>query len=141
MKRLPILALLLSGLISLGSCKKDQDPQTATGTDLPGTWRLIGRQCYCSPAPLPHETVAFTDSTYRFVGSSQPGFTSGFYTRVPVTICGLPTPTPGLRLTDALANGGQRQAQYLIHGDTLVLDYGSPCDAPRDTYVRQRQPQ
>ena len=138
MKRISILALLLGGLVSFGSCEKDQDPQVVTGTGLPGTWQLISRQCYCSPTPLPKETVTFTDSTYRFAGSNRTLFVSGFYTRAAVKTCGLPTPEPGLHLANAVANIAPSQVQAILQGDKLVLDYGSPCDAPRDTYVRVR---
>ncbi|GAB2863893.1 hypothetical protein [Hymenobacter ruber] len=131
-----ILLLLVSA--SCSSCKKDTDPQADTG--LIGTWRLVSRQCYCAPTPLPNETLTLTATTFAFnrVGP-QPGagpYTNGSYQPAAVALCGLPNTSAGIRLTDAVANIGPRDVQYTLQADTLNLDYGSPCDAPRDTYVR-----
>jgi hypothetical protein len=130
--------LFLSGLASLSSCKKYTDPQADSG--LIGTWRLVNRQCNCAPTPLPNETLTFTATTFAFnrfaphLGYDL--FMSGTYQPAAVKLCGLPTSNPGLRLTDAVANIGPRDLQFTLQADTLVLDYGSPCDSPRDTYVR-----
>ncbi|GAB3869510.1 hypothetical protein GCM10028824_16610 [Hymenobacter segetis] len=131
-----LLLLLVSA--SFSSCKKDSEPRADSG--LIGTWRLVNRQCYCAPTPLPNETLTFTATTFTFSRfAPQPApypFTNGTYQPAAVTLCGLPNPGAGLRLTDAVANIGPRDVQFTIQADTLVLDYGSPCDAPRDTYVR-----
>ncbi|GAB3856734.1 hypothetical protein GCM10028822_29460 [Hymenobacter terrigena] len=138
MKRLAFFLLVISP--SFSSCKKDSDPQADAG--LIGTWRLVGRQCYCVATPLPNETLTFTATTFSFnrFGPQPvpaPGlFTNGTYQPAAVTLCGLPNASAGLRFTDAVANIGPRDAQFKLQADTLVLDYGSPCDAPRDTYVR-----
>ena len=132
MKKTPVLFVGL--LLGLTGCKSTDTPAPDSG--LEGTWRLTNRQCYCTPAPVPNETVTFTDSSYRFVGSNRTLFVSGFYTKAAVAICGVPKTAPGLRLTDALATLAPSDVQAFLNGDTLVLDYGSPCDAPRDTYVR-----
>ncbi|MDB5267831.1 MAG: hypothetical protein JWP58_871 [Hymenobacter sp.] len=134
----PTLLLLVSA--SLSSCKKDAAPQA--NSSLIGTWRLVSRQCYCAPTPLPNETLTFTATTFMFNRfAPQPGyelFMSGTYQPVAVTLCSLPTASAGLRLSDAVANIGPRDVQFTIQADTLKLDYGSPCDAPRDTYVREQ---
>ena len=130
--------LLLLVSVGFSSCKKDADPRSDSG--LIGTWRLVNHQCYCAPTPLASETVTFTATTFTFSRfAPQPGyglFMSGTYEPANVTLCGLPNPGAGLRLTDAVANIGPRDVQFTIKVDTLILDYGSPCDAPRDTYVR-----
>lgn len=133
MKRLAFLLLVSA---SFSSCKKDADPQA--DASLIGTWRLVNRQCYCALLPLPNETVTFTATTFAFTRPTPNPylFTNGTYQPAAVTLCGLPNPGAGLRLTDALANIGPRDVQFTIKADTLVLDYGSPCDAPLDTYVR-----
>ena len=135
MKRFAYLLLVTA---SLSSCKKDTDPAADSG--LIGTWRLVNRQCYCALISLPIENLTFNASTYAFSRSTpNPSsllFTNGTYQAAAVSLCGLPTPGAGLRLTDANANIGPRDVRFTIQADTLVLDYGSPCDAPLDTYVR-----
>lgn len=137
MKRplIPVLVMLV-----LASCQKKTTVAPCDG--LEGTWRLVKHQCYCSPAPLPIETLTLTATTFAFsrVGpqpAPQPAlFMSGTYHQDTVKVCGLATARLGLRLTDAVANIGPRDVLYTLQGDTLVLDYGGPCDAPVDTYVR-----
>ncbi|MGY3089575.1 hypothetical protein ACVWYF_002623 [Hymenobacter sp. UYAg731] len=136
MKRFALLLLMTSAGFS--SCKKDTDPQA--DANLIGTWRLVNRQCYCAFLSLPNETLTFTATTFAFSRvAPQPGyglFTGGTYQPATVALCGRPTAGAGLRFADAVANVGTCDAQFTIQGDTLVLDYGSPCDAPLDTYVR-----
>lgn len=60
---------------------------------------------------------------------------------VATAICGATGPTPVLRFSPAtvLPIGTPPQTHHAVatlSGNTLLLDYGSPCDAPRDTYQR-----
>lgn len=134
--RFSTLLFVLLASASFSNCKKESElrPDSA----LVGTWRLVNRQCYCAPAPLPNETLTFTTNTFAFTRPTPNPylFTNGTYQPAAVALCGLATSAVGLRLTDAVANIGPRDVQYKLQADTLVLDYGSPCDAPRDTYVR-----
>ena len=121
-------------LLSLLSCQKEK----ATPS-LEGTWRLINRQCYCAPAPVPDETVTFTATRFTFFRGNR-GMRLGDYAlgtaAVPCFTNG--TRGPALLLTDSNATtiSGPPTVQYHFNGNTLVLDYGGPCDAPVDTYER-----
>lgn len=134
------LPALLGATLALAACHKECDIAPATGTGLAGRWQLSSRQCYCAPAPTPNETVTFTDTSYSFFKDGRPT-TNGTYATASGAICGVTGPTPVLRLSPAIAPtiGIPPQTQNAIAtltGNTLVLDYGSPCDAPRDTYQR-----
>lgn len=138
--RLPLFALLLiSGVGNLTGCKK-----TAAGAEdgLVGTWRLTNRQCYCPPnLPVPNETVTFTATTYSFYRNGVLA-TAGDYRSATATPCGSTSPVPGLQFAPTYPSSpavrlGTTRAAVTRTGNTLVLDYGSPCDAPRDTYERQ----
>ena len=107
--------------------------ESATGTGLEGSWKLIDRQCYCAPAPTPNETAVFTSTSYSFFTSGQLA-TRGTYASQPIKTCN--APTTGLRFTEAVLANGTHDAIFTLRNDTLVLDYGSPCDAPRNTYRR-----
>ncbi|MDO7852996.1 hypothetical protein [Hymenobacter convexus] len=131
--RLPLLFSLIAAL-ALVSCAPDEEEATPTQVGLAGNWRLVHRLCYCTPGPPPNETATFTDTRFSFFKNNQP-ISSGTYSAASVTACGIPMPAPGIRLVDA-ANLGTRDAIITQHGDSLVLNYGGPCDAPVDTYLR-----
>lgn len=127
-------AWALLGLpLVFGGCK--EDPDALPG--IIGTWQLTHRQCFCAPAPVPNETVEFTGDEFAFYTDGQ--LTSrGTYTFTTGSVCGGNTPVPVVRFTQTAGStiGGPLQATYELNGpgQTLVLDYGSPCDAPRNTY-------
>ena len=130
--RLSLLFSLAVGVV-LASCSSDEEA-TPREEGLAGNWRLVYRQCYCIPGPPPNETATFTDTHFSFFKNNQP-LSSGTYSAASVTSCGIPTPAPGIRLVDA-TNLGTRDAIITQRGDSLVLNYGGPCDAPVDTYLR-----
>ena len=121
-------------VISLASCQKNSS--VTPTTTLEGTWQLTNRQCYCVATPLPSEAVVFTAGSFTILKNNRLS-SSGSYLRTVAPFCG-GTPIPALELRPT--TGNPRSAQLTVSGDTLTLDYGGPCDAPRDTYVRQRQP-
>jgi hypothetical protein len=127
-----LLICALVAVVGLASCSPD-DEATPYHEGLVGSWRLVHRQCYCIPGPPPNETATFTATDYTFLKNSQP-VSSGSYSAVSATVCGIPTPAPGLRFVDATL--GTRDAIIALRGDSLVLNYGGPCDAPVDTYLR-----
>ena len=137
MSRKCLLPVVLSGLLlPFASCQKESAPKPANA-GLTGTWQLTSHQCYCAAAPLPNQTVTFTATDVTFFENGRPT-RHGQYTRVsavPTCIAGSPS-APTLRLNFASANMGPQEAQYRLSGDILTLDYGSPCDAPLDTYQR-----
>lgn len=128
------LSLTLAVAIALAGCSKD-NCSTPSGESLVGTWKLVERQCYCVPGPTPNETVTFTPTTFSFFANGQLRNT-GTYASATVTICGMSNPAPGLLFSSNQPNVGSPESQYTLTGNLLVLDYGGPCDAPRDTYVR-----
>lgn len=127
------LSLAVAAASILAGCSKDASKPTSK--DLVGTWKLVDRQCYCVPAPTPDETVVFTAATFTFFANGQLKST-GNYMPAKVTVCGVSTPSPGLRFSSTQPATGSPEVQYTITGDRLILDYGGPCDAPRDTYER-----
>ncbi|WP_460550950.1 hypothetical protein [Hymenobacter daeguensis] len=133
MKRLFLPSLLAAAGISLASCSKDHSAPSGEG--LVGTWKLVDRQCYCVPAPTPHETAVFTPTAFAFTANGQLK-SSGTYAPATVSVCGMAGSGPGLRLSSNQPNVGSPEVQYTLTGNRLILDYGGPCDAPRDTYER-----
>ncbi|MBJ6108200.1 hypothetical protein JAO73_04205 [Hymenobacter sp. BT523] len=136
------LRLLWAALAGFGllSCDTSDDAAPeAVGTGLPGTWQLVKLECECLPG-VPPETAEFTDSTFAVYSNGQ--LTArGSYTAVPgIITCGTTNnSTPGLRFTEKLTTPFFRHdAQVTVQGNTLVLDYGLPCDYPRKTYRRLR---
>lgn len=132
-----LLPVVLSGLLlPFASCQKESAPKPASA-DLAGTWQLTSHQCYCEAAPLPNQAVTFTATDVTFFENGRPT-RHGHYalvSAVPACIAGSTT-APTLHLDFTPANTGPQEAQYSLSGDILTLDYGSPCDAPRDTYQR-----
>ena len=127
------LLLLLGVAISFAGCKKDPEPVI---DGLTGTWQLASRQCYCTPGPVPSETLFITASGFALLEKGQ--FTaSGTYTFTTATICGSQTPAPALGLTATTGAWHRGTPVFQLTGNELVLDYGSPCDALRDTYRRR----
>lgn len=133
----PVLA---SALLSLVSCQKEA---TAPSTTLEGTWRLTSRQCYCQPAPVPDETVTFTPNRFTFFNGNRATRLGrySFTTGSPLCLTnGNVIPVvrfaTELQFPDTTANPYSTDVQYTIKGNTLTLDYGSPCDFPLDTYER-----
>jgi hypothetical protein len=133
---LAILAVLTAGC---SKCKCD-DPnpnEYISSNGLPGNWKLVDLQCYCAPAPLPDEQLAITLTDFAEYQNGARIF-DATYTIGSATQCGLPSAAPALNLVPKATLNMNRNAGYTLHGDTLVLDYGSPCDAPRKTYRRVR---
>jgi hypothetical protein len=130
----PLSLLLAIAAATLAGCSKD-DCSKPSGEGLIGTWKLVDRQCYCLPAPTPNETATFTATSFAFFSNGQLRY-SGTYAPATVTVCGMSSSAPGLRLNSSQPIIGSPEVQYTITGNQLVLDYGGPCDAPRDTYER-----
>jgi hypothetical protein len=124
-----LLVLLSVGLLQ--GCKKDSD----TPTGLAGTWKLTDRQCFCPRTPMPNETVVFTNTEFTFYREGQ-RTVYGTYSYGTGSICGVGTATPVLRFAYANPNSTLQAATSTVTGNTLVLDYGGPCDAPVNTYKR-----
>ena len=127
-------ALALLGLLS---CQKEK--AATPSPNLEGTWRLTNRQCYCAPAPVPDETITFTTTRFTFFRGNR-GLRLGSYALGTAAVPCLNNGTtgPALLLTDADATTipGPPTIQYRLDGNSLILDYGGPCDAPVDTYER-----
>lgn len=140
MKHLVYFSLLLLGAGSFSSCKKNQ-PSVATGTGLEGSWKLTDRQCFCPPgSPVPNETVTFTATTYSFRLNGTLT-TAGNYQPATAALCGGATPVSVLQFgptypSSSVVRLSAARATFALTGNTLVLDYGIACDAPRDTYQR-----
>ncbi|MBF9222054.1 hypothetical protein [Hymenobacter ruricola] len=140
MKRFALNPLLLAALASAGllGCAKSGDAEPAiVGTGMAGTWQLVKMECECLPG-VPNETAVFTDSTFS-VSTNGHLTAQGTYTSVAaVNTCGIGnSATPGLRFIDKLPTPAyQHDAQVSLQSNTLVLDYGLPCDVPRKTYQR-----
>jgi hypothetical protein len=136
---LPILASLAVLATGCSKCKCD-DPnpdEYTSGNGLPGNWKLVDLQCYCAPAPLPNQRLAITATGFtEYQNGAQTS--SATYTIGSATLCGIPGATPALHLVPRVSTGYNSKVGYTLNGDTLVLDYGSPCDAPRKTYRRVR---
>jgi hypothetical protein len=132
-----LLILSLTAALALTSCDKEDAKKKGAkpATGIVGTWKLVSRACYCAPTPTPDETVVFTGTDFSFYKQGQLGG-RGTYTKVPVSICGSSTLAPGLHFTYLTSNSLFSNALLTIKGDTLTLDYGLPCDAPRESYVR-----
>lgn len=126
------LVLLLVCTTAATACKKDSD--SATGLD--GQWRLTERQCECLPGGPPEETVTFKDSTFAFHSAGRLVSHGTFRHINTASICGVPSQVPALRFLLAEPTQAPQNAGVHLEGNTLVLDYGAPCDAPLDTYKR-----
>lgn len=136
---LPILASLAVLATGCSKCKCD-DPnpnEYISGSGLPGNWKLVDLQCYCAPAPLPDEQLAITPTDFAEYQNRARTF-DATYTIGSSTLCGLPSAIPALKLVPKVTLNMNRSVAYTLRGDTLVLDYGSACDAPRKTYRRVR---
>lgn len=128
MKFLPMILLVGLGLTG---CKKDSD---ASPTPI-GNWKLISRQCFCTPASVLNQTASFSKSTFAFYRNGQLT-AQGSYgagkgqicggTDIPVTKFRYDSPAPSI-LTDVIIT---------VTGNTLRLDYGGACDAPLEIYER-----
>lgn len=127
-----LLCLLLG--LGLTGCKDDAD--SATG--LAGTWKLIDRNCECSPE-LPNETAKFTATDFAFYNDGQLS-ASGTYnvTTGPTGCSGSGASAPVLQFTYTYAKYGwtPENAFIKLNGSMLVLNYNEPCmaDAPIKTY-------
>ncbi|MBF9236682.1 hypothetical protein I2I05_04675 [Hymenobacter sp. BT683] len=125
--------IALATLSLLAGCKEDAE----LGTGLAGTWKLTNRQCFCPPSALPSEMVTFSDTEFYFYKENrQTGY--GTYAFESGKTCGGSVLIPVLRFDFVSDNRQLTHAEATVTGNTLVLDYGSPCDAPRDTYQRVR---
>jgi len=129
----PVLAVALLGL---ASCQKDAS--TTPSAALEGTWQLTGRQCYCPAGPVPDEKLVFSGQQVVYYKNGQVVRTGEYAITTAASAClgGSGTPAPALRITYPPSNIGPTVPQYILAGNTLTLDYGGPCDAPVDTYVR-----
>ncbi|SFQ48159.1 hypothetical protein [Hymenobacter arizonensis] len=125
-----LLTLLVSGSV-LSGCEKESDSLTG----LAGTWKLTNRECFCAPTPVPNETVTFTNSEFSFYKAGQLS-ANGAYIFTEGSTCGGSTLIPVARLTYATPNHSPTDVVVTVAGNTLVLDYGIACDAPRETYKR-----
>lgn len=135
---LAAVALLLTAVAFTTACKKNHnaEPAPAPGTGLEGHWRLVDRQCYCPQAPTPNETATFTATDFLFHRNGRSAASGTYACTAGLTFCGGSAPVPVLSLTYTAGGSALQNAAFTLRGDTLVLDYGSPCDAPRDTYQR-----
>jgi hypothetical protein len=140
--QLPVLLLVASALAgcnkeaAVGLAAPEQKASVAAG--LEGTWRLTERQCFCQPGQkVPNEVVTFTATTFAFSKNNSP-ISSGTYSRADsASMCGQVAKTPALRFVYTAGPGSAlRNPSINLAGDTLTMDYGIACDAPRETYVR-----
>lgn len=137
-------ALFLATVFTAGCSKcKCDDPnpnEYISGSGLSGNWKLVALQCYCAPGPTPNERLTITATDFdEYRDGTQ--ILDATYTIASATLCGITSAAPALRITPvgpAPTSGMVPHAGYTLRGDTLVLDYGSPCDAPRKTYRRVR---
>ena len=133
MRKAPTLFVVVL-MQALVACKSTESP------GLEGTWRLTNRQCECAPAPVPDETVTFTATQFTFYSGNR-ALRFGEYT---LAIAAVPcfnngSMGPAVQFTYSPTNNlilTPSNVQYRLDGNTLTLDYGGPCDAPVDTYVR-----
>ena len=136
MKKGPFLFASLL-MLALAGCKSTETPAPSSG--LEGTWRLTSRQCYCTPKPVPDETVTLTATRFAFYSGNRAmrlGEYSLVTAAVPCINNGSTGPALHLTYSAATTSPGPPDIQYRLDGNTLTLDYGSPCDAPIDTYER-----
>jgi hypothetical protein len=85
---------------------------------------------------VPNETATFTNSEFTFHKAGQPPV-SGTYVFTEGRTCGGSPQIPVARLTYAnRSNNPLTDVVVTVAGNTLVLDYGIACDAPRETYKR-----
>ena len=131
--------LAAATLLSLVSCQKES--ATTPSAALEGTWRLTSRQYYCTPTPVPNEPVALTATKLAFYRGNR-AVQHGDYTlgtaAVPCFSNGTTVTALHLTYSTSSASPGLSGIQYRLAGNTLTLDYGGPCDAPVDMYVRLR---
>ena len=124
--------------LGLTACEEGcVEPMAPESTGLAGTWQLSDRQCFCLQTTLPNERIVFTDSTFAIYQQDTLA-RSGRYTLVNNAItCGSTSAEPAVHFVFNPSVGfNSLDAQYTLNGNTLILDYGSPCDAPRNTYKR-----
>ncbi|MFC7669967.1 hypothetical protein ACFQT0_23325 [Hymenobacter humi] len=79
--------------------------------------------------------VVFTNTEFTFYREGQ-RTVYGNYTYGTGSICGISTSVPVIRFAYVNANSTLQAAKATVTGNTLVLDYGGPCDAPINTYKR-----
>ncbi len=133
MKFVFLFTALLTVAFTITSCTKNAEP----GTGLAGTWQLTSREGYRAPTPstLPNEAVNFSDAEFYFYKDNrQTGY--GTYTFVSGSTCGSSASIPVVRFAYADVSNTLANAVATVTGNTLVLDYGIACDAPRETYKR-----
>lgn len=145
-----IICTLLWGCFAIGGltgCEKAPTVQPSstgptsedpTGEGLVGTWRLTGRRCFCPRTPVPNESVTFTATEALFYQNNQLLYRAS-YDYTTGGLCGVPGSNSLLRISYTVPSqpATNRLASATLNGNMLVLDYGSPCDAPVDTYTRQ----
>lgn len=138
-KILPILASLAVLTVGCSKCKCEDPSPTVyiSGSGLPGNWKLVHLQCYCAPGPTPDEQLVITNTDFT---EYQDGAATidATYTVGNATLCGIAAAVPALNLVPKNTLTLNGSAGYTLRNDTLVLDYGSPCDGPRKTYRRVR---
>lgn len=134
MSRKFLLSVVLSGLLlPLASCQKENVPKPDRAS-LTGTWQLTNRRCYCVLPGLPNEQVHFDATSFALLKDGRKTLSGTYSATVPAAVCGR-SAGPAIRFQpDSTA---ARVAQFTLSGNTLTLDYGSPCDGPLDTYERQ----
>ena len=133
--RQSLIPVLASVLLTLASCQKEVFTPAEYG--LEGVWQLSHRQCFCASAPLPNERVVFAANRFAFYKDNQLGQQGEFLITTAASSCFPSGATaPALRFTFPPTRMADREVQYRLDGNTLTLDYGGPCDAPVDTYVR-----
>jgi hypothetical protein len=134
-----VSALALSTLLLLGACSKsDEETSEAPGpsSELSGSWKLVSHQCYCVASPLPNEVISFTPTAFTLWHNSVPVAGGSYSTGTTATICGNLVSMPVLSFTVSSGAWQRGTPAFHLNGTTLVLNYGGPCDAPVDTYVR-----
>ena len=128
-----LLLLSLIGTCNLSSCKHDSD--TVYPAALTGNWKLIRRECYCPPGPVPNERLVLEQSGhFTFYRDGQPTKSGTYTLGTAVQLCGAGS-RPGIYFDAGARPSGV--GYTLAPSDELVLDYGGPCDAPVDTYERE----
>ena len=132
-KFFPLLALTAS----LAGCRHEADlPGPA---DLLGTWRLTNRQCYCTAAPVPDETITFEASQRFQLFRSGKLAAEGSYALSRSPACGETIARDQLRLAATTAGVAVPTGAYMVQNQTLVIDQTNQCvsDGPVYTYTRQ----